>query len=106
LDIKIRVIFVKFSKQILTIEQNIPIKERLEQQKKYANVLNDGEKVFIVRWKQTVLVDTFLFLIKLYKEFFFKDKERDEFKKMVFDFEALIDKDEDKLNHENFLREV
>jgi hypothetical protein len=38
---------------VLTIEQNVRVNERLKQQKKYANVLNNGEKVFIVRWKQT-----------------------------------------------------
>ena len=45
--------------QVLTIEQNISIGERLKQQKKYASLLSskecpNGRKVFMVRWKQLV----------------------------------------------------
>ncbi|CAF0929774.1 unnamed protein product [Brachionus calyciflorus] len=43
----------QWAKQVLTIEQNVTIKERLKQQKKYANTLSSGEKAFIVRWKLT-----------------------------------------------------
>jgi hypothetical protein len=38
----------------MTIEQNLTIKERLKQQKKYSYTSNDGKNYFIVRWKQTV----------------------------------------------------
>jgi len=45
---------VKWARQVLIIEQNIPLKERIIQQKKYAHVLPSGEKTFMVRWIQTV----------------------------------------------------
>ena len=44
----------KWAKQVLTLEQNLTRKERLKQQKKYATVRKDGQKVFLVKWKQTV----------------------------------------------------
>lgn len=50
-----KLISFKWAKQVLTIEQNVQIKERLKQQKKYASTLRNGEKAFIVRWKQTVI---------------------------------------------------
>ncbi len=45
--------------QVLTIEQNVGIKERLKQQKKYASIITsknkpNGVKVYMVRWKQSV----------------------------------------------------
>lgn len=75
----------QWAKQVLTIEQNVSAKERLKQQKKYANTLSTGEKAFIVRWKMTVnfrkdkanLNNFFLFIqnaereeMKNYKSFF------------------------------------
>ena len=50
-------IFYQFqwAKQVLCIEQNVPVKERLKSQGKYASTLEDGKKVFIVRWKITVI---------------------------------------------------
>ena len=45
---------IQWSKQVLTIEQNVSVKERLKQQTKYACVLSNGEKAFLVRWKLTV----------------------------------------------------
>jgi hypothetical protein len=39
---------------VLLIEQNIPLKNRLKEQKKYAHSLLTGEKTFMVRYKQTV----------------------------------------------------
>ena len=44
----------QWARQVLIIEQNIAVKERLKQQKKYAHVLLNGDKTFMVRWKQTV----------------------------------------------------
>ena len=52
--------YKKWSKQVLTIEQNVRTDERLKQQKKYASTLNNGEKALVVRWKQTVLKNRFL----------------------------------------------
>ncbi len=47
--------------QVLTIEQNVGLKERLKQQKKYATIIPSksnpkGVKVFMVRWKQSVRI--------------------------------------------------
>ena len=72
------VFLFQWAKQVLTIEQNVRVKERLKQQKKYANILNNGEKVFIVRWKQN-------------------EKEREEFKSNKHQFEKLI-KESDEIN--------
>ena len=52
--------YKKWSKQVLTIEQNVRTRERLKQQKKYASTLSNGEKALVVRWKQTVLKNRFL----------------------------------------------
>jgi hypothetical protein len=51
---KLLIKLTKWAKQVLCIEQNVPIKERLKHQAKYASILDNGKKAFIVRWKITV----------------------------------------------------
>ena len=63
----------KWAKQVLTIEQNVTIKERLKQQKKYANTLSSGEKAFIVRWKLTVNFNQWL-LFRFFEYFLLREK--------------------------------
>ena len=48
----------KWALQVLTIEQNVGVKERLKQQKKYMTIISEknsesGTKVFMVRWRQS-----------------------------------------------------
>lgn len=47
-------IIKKWSRQVLIIEQNVSIKERLKQQAIYASILTNKEKAFLVKWKLTV----------------------------------------------------
>ena len=44
----------KWAKMVLNIEQSVGINERIKQKKKYSHSLLNGEKAFVVRWKQTV----------------------------------------------------
>ncbi|CAF0929792.1 unnamed protein product [Brachionus calyciflorus] len=75
---------IEWAKQVLTIEQNVSLKQRLKQQKKYANTLNNGEKAFIVRWKQT-------------------EEERNIMKEKKHIFRKYI---QEAFDHNNFVREI
>ena len=43
----------QWAKMALALEQSLNKKERLKQQNRYSHLLNNGEKAFIVKWKQT-----------------------------------------------------
>ena len=44
----------QWAKQVLIFEQNIALSKRLKEQNKYAFVAPDGEKLFMVRQRQSV----------------------------------------------------
>ena len=60
----------QWSKQVLMIEQNMTRGERLKRQKKYANVIETGEKVFIVKWKQSVYILILCFSFYTFYQYF------------------------------------
>ncbi len=51
----------QWAKMILTIEQNINVKTRLREQKKYTNLMISGERDLVVKWKMKVVLNRLFF---------------------------------------------
>ena len=44
----------QWAKMILSIEQNVNIKQRIKEQKKYSYLMASGQRDLIVKWKMNV----------------------------------------------------
>lgn len=86
----IKIIFLKWGRQILGTEQNINIKQRLLKQKEYTIKLPSGERALVMQWKQKVKI----FLIEPeelinFNLFITKENERSQAKNIWGYFECV-----------------
>ncbi len=61
--LSILIFFKKWARQVLTIELNVSLKQRLKQKKQYEKETENGEKILVVRWIKDVNLKLQIFSI-------------------------------------------